>query len=289
MTLRSGFTGERLRVLPAPLVAAASGSGLTRRLLVTDCGYFPHAAQHLRSRPKGARQTIVIVCTEGSGWCRLDGELHPVAAGQAVVIPAGAPHSYGSNETSPWSVWWVHVDGEDVDDLVEATGASTTRPVLPVPSLARAVSLVDEAITAMEKDESPSSLVTASGATWHLFALLAGGRHQVGAGRPDPVAIAVALLQQDLSVKLSVGDLAATVGLSPSHLSALFRKATGCGPGEYQTRLRMSASRELLDSTDLPVSVIGRHVGYADAYYFARLFRAAHGMTATQYRSRAKG
>ena len=288
MTLKSGFTGERLRVLPAPLVAEASARGLTRRLLVTDCGYFPHAAQHLRSRPKGARQTIVIVCTEGSGWCRLDGELHPVSAGQAVVIPAGAPHSYGSNETSPWSVWW-HVDGDDVDDLVAAAGASTARPVLPVPHLARAVSLVDEAITAMEKDESPSSLVTAAGATWHLFALLAGGRHQVGAGRPDPVALAVALLQQDLSVKLSVGDLAATVGLSPSHLSALFRKATGCGPGEYQTRLRMSAGRDLLDSTDLPVSTIARHVGYADAYYFARQFRAAHGMTATQYRSRAKG
>lgn len=289
MTLKSGFTGERLQVLPASIVADATAAGLTRRLLVTDCGYFPHAAQHLRSRPKGAYQTIVIVCTEGSGWCRLDGELHPISAGQALVIPARAPHSYGSDAASPWSVWWLHVDGTDVADLVEATGASTSRPVLRVAHPAKAVALIDEAITALEKDESPSSLVTAAGATWHLFALLAGGRHQGGQGRPDPVAIAIGCLQQDLSVKLSVGQLAAAVGLSPSHLSALFRKATGCGPGEYQTRLRMSASRDLLDSTDLPVSAIGRHVGYADAYYFARQFRAIHGMTATQYRSRAKG
>jgi AraC family transcriptional regulator, arabinose operon regulatory protein len=289
MTLKSGFTGERLRVLPAPILTEAASSGPTRRLLVTDCGYFPHAAQHLRSRPKGARQTIVIVCIEGSGWCRLEGELHPVSAGQALVIPAGVPHSYGSDETTPWSVWWLHVDGTDVADLVAATGATTSRPVLPVAHPARAVALIDEAISAMEKDESPSSLVMAAGATWHLLAMLAAGKHQVEQGRPDPVAMAIACLQQDLSVKMSVGELAATVGLSPSHLSALFRKATGCGPGEYQTRLRMSASRDLLDSTDLPVSTIGRHVGYADAYYFARQFRAAHGMTATQYRSRAKG
>lgn len=289
MTLESGFTGERLRVLPGPIVAEATASGLTKRVLVTDCGYFPRAALHLRSRAKGSRQTIVIVCTEGGGWCRLGDDLHTVSAGQALVVPAGLSHSYGSDEAAPWSVWWLHVEGSDVPDLLAATGASVLRPVLQVAQLPRAVALVDDAICAMEKDDSPSSLVTASGAAWHLFALLAGGRHTPGEGRPDPVAIAIACLQQDLSMKMSVGELAATVGLSPSHLSALFRRATGCGPSEYQTRLRMSASRDLLDSTTLPVSLIGRHVGYPDAYYFARQFRAVHGMTATQYRSRAKG
>jgi AraC family transcriptional regulator of arabinose operon len=289
MTMRSGFTGERLRVLPAPIVAEATATGLTKRLLVTDCGYFPHAALHLRTRPKGAHQTIVIVCTEGSGWCRLGDEVHLVKAGQALVIPAELAHSYGSDERLPWTVWWVHVTGTDVADLVEATGVRPTRPVISVAQLPRAVSLVDEAITAMERDESPSSLVTAAGAVWHLFAMLAGDRNRAPHGRPDPVGVAVAILQQDLSVKISVTELAGAVGLSPSHLSALFRKSLGCGPGEYQTRLRMSASRDLLDSTDLAVSAIGRQVGYADAYYFARQFRAAHGMTATQYRSRAKG
>lgn len=287
--MRSGFAGERLRILPAPIAAEAADAPLTRRLLITDCGYFPHAALHMRSRPKGARQAIVIMCTEGNGWCRLTNGSHPVSAGQALVVPAEVPHSYGSDDTSPWSVWWMHVTGIDVPELVEATGVTASSPVIPVTQLPRAVSLVDEAVTAMEKDESPSSLATASGAAWHLFALLAGGRHQPGDGRPDPVALAIACLQQDLSVKTSVTELAATVRLSPSHLSTLFRKATGCGPGEYQTRLRMSASRDLLDNTDLRVSAIGRHVGYADSYYFARQFRAAHGMTATQYRSRAKG
>lgn len=289
MSRRSGFDGERIRVLPSRIAAEAGSQPLTRRLLVTDCGYFPHAANHLRGRTRGAAQAIVIVCTEGRGWCRMEGGHFRVSAGEALVIPAGSPHTYGSDEAAPWSVWWLHVTGSDVDELVESTGVDPSRPVVPVPQLARAIALVDEVISALETDESPASLVTASGAAWHLFAMLAGNRHRPQAGRPDPVALATAYLQQDLSRKVSVAELASSVGLSPSHLSALFRKATGCGPGEYQARLRMSAGRELLDTTELPVSAVARHVGYDDPFYFARQFRAAHGMTATQYRRRAKG
>jgi AraC-like DNA-binding protein len=51
----------------------------------------------------------------------------------------------------------------------------------------------------------------------------------------------------------------------------------------------MMKCRQLLDTTDLPVSVIARNVGYEDPLYFSRQFRAVHGMTATEHRARAKG
>jgi transcriptional regulator GlxA family with amidase domain len=132
-------------------------------------------------------------------------------------------------------------------------------------------------------------MALASGAAWHLLASLASGRHRARTGRRDPVALAKAKLRQELTTKVSVDELAAAVSLSPSHLSALFRKAVGCGPGEYQTRLRMSAARELLDTTELPVSAVARQVGYGDPLYFSRQFRARHGMTASEYRSGLKG
>jgi AraC-like DNA-binding protein len=214
---------------------------------------------------------------------------HVVRPGTALVIPADEPHVYGSDDTDPWTVWWVHVEGEAVGELIAASGTSALRPVVPVPQLARAVSLVDDAVRALEKDESPSSLMSASGAAWHLLSLLASGRHSPDHGRPDSVALATAILQQNLNRQLSVTELADAVGLSASHLTARFREVLGCPPGKYQTRLRMSVARELLDTTDLPVASIARQVGYVDPYYFARQFRAVHGMTATAYRNGAKG
>jgi AraC family transcriptional regulator of arabinose operon len=276
-------------VLPRPHVAEALVAQVTRQILVTDCGYFPAAEGHRRSRPHGAGQVIVIVCTEGRGWCRMRSVQHVVKAGTALVIPADEPHVYGSDDADPWTVWWVHVAGDAVDELVAAAGTSALRPVVGVPQLARAVSLVDDTIRALEKDESPASLIAASGAAWHLLSLLASGRHSPDNGRPDPVALATAILQQNLDSSISVTELADSVGLSPSHLTALFREALGCPPGRYLTRLRMSVARELLDTTDMPVASIARHVGYDDPYYFARQFRSVHGMSATHYRSGAKG
>ena len=103
------------------------------------------------------------------------------------------------------------------------------------------------------------------------------------------MALATAILQQDLAERVSVPELAGRVGMSASHLSALFRRELGCGPAEYHARLRMAVARELLDTTADPVSAVARQVGYEDPFYFARQFRSAHGMTATQYRDRDKG
>nr|BFF21235.1 hypothetical protein GCM10025730_47560 [Promicromonospora thailandica] len=70
MRIRDGFPGQRLRVLPGAVARAASQAGPTSRLLVTDAGYFPHAANHGRVRARGATGTIVIVSVAGRGWCR---------------------------------------------------------------------------------------------------------------------------------------------------------------------------------------------------------------------------
>ncbi|MCD5354758.1 AraC family transcriptional regulator [Kineosporia mesophila] len=289
VALRSGFPGERISVLPRPRVVSALEQPVTSRLLVTDCGYFPSAADHLRTRPTGCAETILILCVDGYGWCELPGGSHAVHPGHALVIPAGTPHRYGSAEDSPWTVWWMHLRGDDVGALVEANGASAQNPVVTVTDLPRAVALVEEALRGMERDDSMATLQLAAGAGWHLLALLSTAASGLSPGRPDAVQLTMEYLQQRFTQKVSVAELAEHAGLSPSHLSAIFRKAVGCGPHEYQTRLRMMKSRQLLDTTEIPVSVIARNVGYGDPLYFSRQFRSVHGMTPSEHRARAKG
>ncbi|TNM63164.1 helix-turn-helix domain-containing protein [Streptomyces sp. NP160] len=289
MTLESGFPGERISVLPRPRLRAAKTDPLTAQLLVSDAGYFPRAASHLRVRPRGSEQAIIIVCTSGTGWCELPGGEVVLQPGHALVLPAGTPHRYGADTHDPWTVWWLHLTGTAVPDLLSAADVGADGAVLVVSDVSRAVALVNEALSALERDDSPSSLQLASGAAWHLLARLAAGRHARAAGRVDPVQVAIAHLQDAYASDESVSRMAARVGLSVSHFSTLFRKAAGCGPREYQTRLRMNRSRELLDTTDLSVAAVARAVGYEDPFYFSRQFRKVHGTTASEYRDRAKG
>jgi AraC-like DNA-binding protein len=283
-----GFAGERISVLARPLMREALGLPLTSRLLVTDCGYFPDAADHRRSRTEGSPQAIVILCIEGAGWCRLPSGRSEVEAGQALVIPAGIPHEYGAAAEHPWTIWWLHLGGADVAELVGAV-ADPERPVVQVGDVYRAVSLIDDVLIRMEHDDSVRSRQAAAGAAWHLLALLAAGQTGAPASRNDAIKQAQQYLREHLGERTSVAELAALARLSPSHFAALFRRATGTGVLQYQTRLRMSRARELLDTTDQPVAEIARILGYADPFYFSRQFRSVHGTSPSAYRVQHKG
>lgn len=290
MYARDGFPGQRLQVVPQPLVRALLHRPVTGRLIVTDCGTFPRATAHRRSRPEGSRSAIVILCTEGSGWYRPDasGEIHPIEAGQVLVIEPGVAHEYGSNPDDPWTIWWMHVAGSDVPELLEAMRVSTARPILRVRDLYRSTALIDEALTRMETDESVPTLLAASGAAWHLLAMLAADQVDTPQ-REDPIRQALAYLQERIGTRTSVAELASLAGLSSSHFAALFSQATGHGVLSYQNSLRMARARDLLDTTSLAVAGVAHAVGYSDALYFSRQFQKHHGVSPSAYRKQAKG
>lgn len=287
--LREGFPGQRMRVLPRPLVSQALRAPVTLQLLVTDVGFFPRASSHGRERPRGAAQNIVIVCAAGRGTCHLPSGAHVIRAGQAVVIPAGLPHRYEADTSEPWTIWWMHFVGRSVADLITAIGATPEQPVFGLGDPARVVSLIDTIIRRMEHDETMSTLIAASGAAWHALSLLAADRRTTTREAVDPIQAAIEHLRANASTRISLTELAGMAGLSESHFAALFRRATGYGALEYQTRLRMGFAREQLDTTERTISSIAHEVGYPDPLYFSRQFRRIHGVSPTEYRSHDKG
>lgn len=281
-----GFAGQRLHVLPEPLVAEALRRPVTAKLLATDAGYFPCAAGHGRHRPSGVWAAILILCQGGAGWCELDGVRHDVRAGQLLVIPPGRPHRYQADPRDPWSIWWLHLVGSDLADLLAASGLSSTRPVAQVVDPTEAAALIDQACRSLGRDETTASLVEAAGAAWHLLALLAAQRDRRA---PGDVVIAKVLsgLRAEMAGPTNVSALARAAGLSVSHFQARFRAVTGFPVGEYCKRLRMAKARELLLTTDAGIADIARQVGYGDPLYFSRQFRGVSGVSPRDFRGRA--
>jgi len=285
MTVEEGFPDQRLRVLPRPLVQTALSRPGTRSLVVTDAGHFPRASAHGIDRAQPIREAVVLLCTQGSGWCAIDGVQHRVLTGQVVIIPPGVPHSYGSKQDDPWTLWWMHLDGHELGDLLHTLGPAAVR-TLAEPY--RAVTLIEEILDLMERDVSQQSLFAAAAAAWHFLAVVSAGAENAVSGS-SMVVRAKDYLQSHLAERASVADLAAMARLSPSHFATLFRRQVGLPVLAYQTQLRMARARELLDTTDLPVARIAAAVGYPDAFYFSRQFRSVHGTTALRYRAQSKG
>jgi AraC-like DNA-binding protein len=284
MPIEEGFRGQRLVVVPRPVVADALRKPVTRRLLVTDVGYYPDALDHQMSRPRGTNETIVMVCAAGTGWARIGDATHRVGSQQAIVIPRGIPHSYGSDVNHPWTIWWAHVTGTDTAELIEGMDVTAARPVLRVRTIERAVALLDEIVTNLERDQTPARLMAASGAAWKLLTQLAVDRLLPAAD--DPLQRAMNYLRDRLDGSVRVPELARLVGVSPTHLTSLFRRATGGGVLAHHTALRMARARQLLDTTDATIAEVARDVGYDDPFYFSRHFRRHHGMSPSAFRTR---
>jgi AraC-like DNA-binding protein len=282
--IADGFPGERLRVLPARRALDAAATPATRRLLVTDVGYFPRAHRHGRSRPAGAAGAIVIACTAGRGWCQIGPARHEVGPDQVLVIPPGRAHAYGAREDDPWTIWWFHVQGADLPDLLSLARLGEGRAVVNLARPERLVALIDEMALRLERDDSDASLVAAAGAAWHALALLASDQ-TTAPSRPDPVARAVDYLQARVGRSVPVQEVADAVGLSSSYLTAVFRRATGYTLIEYQARLRLARAAQLLAVTDLTVQRVAAQVGYTDPFYFSRRFKAIYGVAPSGYRA----
>jgi AraC family transcriptional regulator of arabinose operon len=284
-----GFQNQRLVVVPRPLVLEALTRPITRRLVVTDAGVFPAAEDHGRYRPQGAEETIVILCVDGQGWVETAGVRTDVGKGAAVVLPGGTgeAHAYGAAKEDPWTIWWCHVRGTDAAELVQGAGVRPGRRIVPVVAVDRLTAMLDEIISALEKDQSPARLVATAGMAWKLLATLAVDRRVPEKG--TPLQQAMNYLEERVDGAIRLADLAALVGVSSSHLSKLFREATGGGVLAHHTALKMARARHLLDTTDLTIAQVGCDVGLQDQFYFSRQFRRLHGVSPSAYRADRKG
>jgi two-component system response regulator YesN len=85
---------------------------------------------------------------------------------------------------------------------------------------------------------------------------------------------------------LSLEDICARFGCSPSYASRLFKKYAGAGFCEIVARLRVGLAKSFLESTDLSVQEISRIAGFSDPNYFSTVFRKAVGLSPRAWRAR---
>ena len=83
---------------------------------------------------------------------------------------------------------------------------------------------------------------------------------------------------------LKLSNLAEQVYLSANYLSNIFTKHTGSSLNKYIKEVRLAKARELLLSTNMKISDVGRRVGYDNTSYFIKKFQEKYGMTPEKYR-----
>lgn len=102
------------------------------------------------------------------------------------------------------------------------------------------------------------------------------------------IRLALNYIDANYMKQITLEDVAGYVHLSVYYFSHMFKKEIGMTFVEYLTEKRMGKAKQLLLTTDLPISDIAREAGYWDSNYFGKVFKSMEGVTASQYRKGAK-
>ena len=293
--LKDGFSGQQLVVLPRPVAAAAARHPLLRGLYATDAGYFPEAAAHGVERKHGLEGVVLIVCRAGRGWLRLGVDeaagTQEVGPGDAVLIAPGQAHAYGADETSAWTIQWVHFCGDEVAAwwrwLCMPPGGGVRR--LRAGGLEQLdLGRVHEQLAAGYDERH---LLAAAAALRWALACLGVAMSAADSGEPTRLAVEAveAWMREHSGGRVTLAELARRARLSPAHFSALFRKRFGFAPIDYFLRLKIRRACNLLDTTEWPVGRVAAEVGIEDGLYFSRRFRRVMGVAPRDYRRAKKG
>lgn len=89
-----------------------------------------------------------------------------------------------------------------------------------------------------------------------------------------------------LDEELRLIDIAASVGISSSHLTRLFKQSTGATPYQYVIQCRVEQARLLLQRRELTISEVALTVGFHDQSHLTYHFKRIIGVTPKRFLQR---
>lgn len=118
-----------------------------------------------------------------------------------------------------------------------------------------------------------------------VFSVLALASQLPDTAADAPVAKACAFIREHSSdANLSIPVISEHCGMTPQHLTRLFRKELGSTVAEYLNAQRIDAGKKLLVETELSIGTIAKQAGYNSLNAFVYNFRRFEGVTPTAYR-----
>ncbi|MBQ8310019.1 MAG: helix-turn-helix transcriptional regulator [Clostridia bacterium] len=156
----------------------------------------------------------------------------------------------------------------------------TAPTYFPVHRTYEAEQLLDEIIVLHTLGESTN--LALCGKLMCLIALLLEDANTLcKASTPTTKAVADAkkFIDTHYSEPIRLADIASALSLSPSYCHAIFTSTCGITPHEYLTERRISAARELLCATSLPIGEIAERCGFSNQQYLGTVFKQHLGIS----------
>ncbi len=280
---KDGFQGEQMVVLPTEAFSEYVTHPLVKRLYLTDVGIFPQADHHFRKRINGIEEYILIYCAEGNGTIEVESKIYQLHAHEAFCIPHFKRHCYYSSEEHPWSILWMHFKGEDVKNYpLDACDVVSLRQQY---ANNRMYSLFSLLLQTLEDGYTLTNFIYISQVLELILAEIYYHQSSSNLAQRDRlVTDVVRYMTRHLCENFTLEQLATEFHVSKSYLNVIFQRCSQHAPMDFFIRLKIKKACELLRTKDLYVYEVAQQLGYANPYYFSRLFKKIVGISPEEYK-----
>lgn len=239
------------------------------------------------------RDHLIILHMDGPvsvrRWLRRTEERRVVPAGGLFIMPGGLDFRVSlEGELDSLHVYLRH---DLVAEVAEELGLGTDGEILP--SLGEPDFLVERLVLGVRDallENDPGAQAYADYLSRALAARLLRRQAKSGASEcvrgalsPAQLARVTDLMEAELDLPLSLEDMAATCGLSPSHFARRFKATTGAPPHQKLIQLRVERAKRLLQGT-MPIAEVALACGFSHQEHLTGVFRRLTGTTPAQYR-----
>jgi len=260
-----------------------------------------HAPSNHHHQHEHEDRFLIHYVRRGEMWHRFRNQTHRAHASQVVLMDLSEPVVYGTEATTTAQVWWVCFGGKDMPHLLAKLGADR-EPLFRLRDPRRFETLFKE-LLALFRAKPLAFEARADGLTRLLLAELLAARSEETSLEIDLVKLSrpIGLLSQPVrdviryvarfynaSQMLTFKKLCSVSGLSKFHFARLFRRETGMSAMKYLDAYRIEKAKQVLESSNQPMTRVAAMAGVPSPAKFSRLFHKLTGVTPTQYRERSQ-
>ncbi len=201
-----------------------------------------------------------------------------------MIFPPDVPTSYGSRDKR-WQHSWLRISGQTADQLIYQSGVPINQPIG-----FDTAKLSDHWLSILHREMHQAQQVDIRCVSrllecWLMKIATQAKANQTQAAIPDVFRQAYRFITDHYRENIKLDALAEQIHLSPRYFCTRFKQYYKVTPINLVMRLRMAYARDLLSDVNLQITEIARLCGYADVYYFSRLFKQEHGITPSGFRT----
>lgn len=257
-----------------------------------SCGLHP---QHAIYRPVGYPTLQVMICFAGGGTFHCENKPYiKLTKGSLLIIPSKVSHDYTPSGNETWLMGYIGIDGEFADSLIHSLQLPILQPItvdtIQLERLEQVIHKLWHINVSGEADDVArrASIIVYDGLTYIASIIKKESDVQLQRkylGAKELLLEAVQYMEQHYMDKVSVSNIAHTVGYTQQHFQRVFKELYGVSPNQYLQHLRLLKGAQYLEEEEeLTVGEIAAMVGM-ELNYFVRMFKREYNMSPAKYRS----